>query len=340
MADENRIMIIAEAGVNHNGDLDTARKMVRVAKKAGADYVKFQTFQPEELVTASAEKAEYQKKGMGAKESQFEMLKKLALPEEAYRKLNMYCREQGIGFLSTPFDLGSIELLSSCDMDYWKVPSGAVTDLPFLEKIAQTGKKVILSTGMSQIREIQAAVDILERHGSSEIVILHCNTEYPTPFQDVNLLAMKQLERVFHKKTGYSDHTEGIEVPVAAAALGAVVIEKHFTLDRRMEGPDHMASLEPDELACMVKAVRNIEKALGDGEKRVTDSEKKNICLVRKSIVASKYIKAGEVFTEQNITVRRPGNGISPMEWYQILGTRAAREYAPDEYIRKECMDV
>lgn len=249
-------------------------------------------------------------------------------------------RPAGDRFFIHPFDLKSIDFLSRLNMDYWKVPSGEITNLPYLEKIAGTGKKVILSTGMSELYEIREALDILEKNGSGEVTILQCNTEYPTPFADVDLLAMKQMEELFHKRVGYSDHTQGIEIPIAAAALGARVIEKHFTLDRNMEGPDHRASLEPDELAAMVSAIRNVEKALGDGKKRRTASEKHNVELVRKSIVASVPIKTGELFTAGNITVKRPGTGISPMEWHSVLGKQAKRDYEPDEMIEKEYMDV
>ncbi|MBD5555769.1 MAG: N-acetylneuraminate synthase [Roseburia sp.] len=339
MGNEKSVIIIAEAGVNHNGSLHLAKEMVEKAKAAGADYIKFQTFIPEELVTCRAEKAQYQKVQTGDT-SQLEMLRSLALSNEEFATLKNYCDQFGIGFLSTPFDFKSIEFLCSFNMDYWKVPSGEITNLPYLEKIGKTQKKVILSTGMSEIDEIRAAVDILEENGSSDITILHCNTEYPTPFTDVNLLAMKQIESIFHKAVGYSDHTQGIEIPIAAVALGAKVIEKHFTLDRTMEGPDHRASLEPDELSSMVKAIRNVAAALGDGKKKRTASEENNINIVRKSIVAAKSIKAGEIFTEDNITVKRPGTGISPMEWHQILGNAATKNYDPDEPIEKECSDV
>lgn len=339
MGNEKSVIIIAEAGVNHNGSLHLAKEMVEKAKAAGADYIKFQTFIPEELVTCRAEKAQYQKVQTGDT-SQLEMLRSLALSNEEFATLKNYCDQFGIGFLSTPFDFKSIEFLCSFNMDYWKVPSGEITNLPYLEKIGKTQKKVILSTGMSEIDEIRAAVDILEKNGSSDITILHCNTEYPTPFTDVNLLAMKQIESIFHKAVGYSDHTQGIEIPIAAVALGAKVIEKHFTLDRTMEGPDHRASLEPDELSSMVKAIRNVEAALGGGKKKRTASEENNINIVRKSIVAAKSIKAGEIFTEDNITVKRPGTGISPMEWHHILGNAATKNYDPDEPIEKECSDV
>ncbi len=329
-------IIIAEAGVNHNGDFSLAKRMVDEAKKAAADYIKFQTFVPQELAAAGAAKAAYQKRETGPGDAQLEMLKKLALSEETFLRLKEYCDEVGIGFLSSPFDLKSIRFLSALNMDFWKVPSGEITNLPYLEKIAETGKNVILSTGMSELDEITAAVSILEKNGSGEIIILHCNTEYPTPFGDVNLTAMKELGQIFHKQIGYSDHTTGIEVSIAAAALGAKVIEKHFTLDRTMAGPDHRASLEPDELTNMVDAIRNVELALGDGRKKRTASESRNVDSVRKSIVASKEIRAGELFTKDNITTKRPGNGISPMEWYEILGKTAGRDYRSDELIQRE----
>lgn len=340
MAVRKKIVIIAEAGVNHNGDLELAKQMADQAKWAGADYVKFQTFIPQKLVTRNAQKADYQKRETENSGLQLEMLERLALTQDAFRILHAYCKEIGIGFLSTPFDFESIDFLGSLDMDYWKLPSGEITDLPFLERVAGTGKKILLSTGMSRIDEIRSAVDILERGGAQKIILLHCNTQYPTPFADVNLLAMGQMRDVFCKEVGYSDHTLGIEVPVAAAALGACVIEKHFTLDRGMAGPDHRASLEPDAFAEMVREVRNIEAALGDGKKKVTASERHNITAVRKSIVASRDIKAGEIFTEENVTVKRPGHGISPMEWYRVLGNAAARDYAPDELLDRGCIDA
>lgn len=336
MTDKGHIIIIAEAGVNHNGNLNLAKKMIEEAKKAGADYVKFQTFIPKELVTAYAPKADYQNREAEKRDSQLEMLQNLALDEEAFIELKKHCDRLGIGFLSTPFDMKSIDFLAELDMDYWKIPSGEITNLPYLEKIAKTRKNVILSTGMSEMDEIREAVDILERNGASEIMILHCNTEYPTPFADVNLTAMKQIENDLNKQVGYSDHTEGIEVPIAAAALGAKIIEKHFTLDRKMEGPDHQASLEPGQLTDMVRAIRHIEDAIGNGKKMRTASERCNVDVVRKSIVASKDIHTGEIFTEDNITVKRPGNGISPMKWYQVLGQKATRDYKTDEFIKKE----
>lgn len=327
------IVIIAEAGVNHNGSMELAKKMVHAAKEAGADYVKFQTFVPKELVSRYAAKADYQKETTDAGESQLQMLEKLALREKDFVELKQYCKECGIGFISTPFDLKSMEFLESLDMDFWKIPSGEVTNYPYLEKIGKTGRKVVMSTGMCELSEIREAIQVLEENGTMDITLLHCNTEYPTPFEDVNLRAMEQMKQELGKPIGYSDHTIGIEVPIAAAALGAVVLEKHFTLDKSMDGPDHRASLEPDELKQMVMAVRNIEKCLGDGVKRRTDSEEKNLAVARKSIVAKCPIKKGETFTEENLTVKRPGNGISPMLWKQILFTEAKQDYDTDELI-------
>lgn len=330
------VKVIAEAGVNHNGSMELAKKMVIAAKEAGADYVKFQTFIPHNLVSQYADKAEYQKKATGSEQSQLQMLEQLALTQQDFIELEAFCKEIRIGFISTPFDLESIDFLNGLDMDFWKLPSGEVTNLPYLEKIAQTGKAVIMSTGMCEMEEIEEAVAVLEKNGAGDIVVLHCNTEYPTPMQDVNLLAMKQMAEVLKKPIGYSDHTQGIEVAIAAVALGATVIEKHFTLDKTMEGPDHRASLEPDELAQMVRAIRNIEQSLGDGQKKRTESEKKNCAVARKSIVAKRTIQKGERFTEENLTVKRPGNGISPMCWYEMLGKVANREYVQDELI-DEC---
>jgi N,N'-diacetyllegionaminate synthase len=327
------VIIIAEAGVNHNGSMELAKRMVVEAKNAGADYVKFQTFIPEKLVSQYAGKAEYQKKTTGGGGSQLEMLKKLALTEADFVELQAYCREVGIGFISTPFDLQSIAFLDQLHMDFWKLPSGEVTNLPYLEAIGRTKKKVVMSTGMCELDEIRDAIRVLEEAGASDLTVLHCNTEYPTPFCDVNLRAMKQMAEVLKKPIGYSDHTIGIEVPIAAVALGAVVIEKHFTLDRTMEGPDHAASLEPGELKAMVTAIRNIEKSLGDGQKKRTESERRNCEAARKSIVAGRDIRAGEVFTEENLTVKRPGTGISPMKWHEVLGTTAKKDYVSDELI-------
>ena len=327
------VLVIAEAGVNHNGSMELAKKMVVAAKEAGADYMKFQTFIPKNLVSRFAVKADYQKRTTEEEDSQLQMLEKLALTQEDFVELQTYCKEVGIGFLSTPFDLESIAFLNTLDMDFWKLPSGEITNLPYLEKIAQTGKRIIMSTGMCEMNEIQEAVEVLEGNGAGDIVILHCNTEYPTPFSDVNLLAMHEMAKVLQKPIGYSDHTVGIEVAIAAVALGAVVIEKHFTLDRTMEGPDHAASLEPNELVAMVQAIRNIEEARGTGVKHRTVSEEKNCKVARKSIVAAKAIKKGEILTKDNLTVKRPGNGISPMKWYDILGNVAEKDYEADELI-------
>ena len=330
------VIIIAEAGVNHNGDINIAKRLVKEAKKEGADYVKFQTFVPEKLVAHTAKKAKYQQKTTGTKESQLEMLKKLALTQNEFCELKQYCEEQQIGFLSTPFDLESIDFLEKLNIPLWKVPSGEITNLPYLEKIGQAHKPVILSTGMSTMQEIQEALNILNKNGCGKVTILHCNTEYPTAMKDVNLLAMDTIRKVCNVEVGYSDHTQGIEVPIAAVALGASVIEKHFTLDRKMDGPDHRASLEPDELKEMVQAIHNIETALGEKEKIVTESEMKNKSVARKSIVAAKSIKRGEIFTVDNITVKRPGTGISPMRWYDILGRKADRNYEPDDLIERQ----
>lgn len=329
------VIIIAEAGVNHNGDLALARRMVKEARRAGADYVKFQTAVPELVISEFAPKAEYQKETTGAGESQLDMCRAIHLPLGDYEGLADLCRQEGIGFMSTPFDLVSIDTLVPLGMDYWKIPSGEITNLPYLRKIASKGGRVILSTGMSTLDEVEAAVRILENGGigRSDIILLHCNTQYPTPMCDVNLRAMDALRILGCGGVGYSDHTVGIEVSVAAVAMGATVIEKHFTLDKNMPGPDHKASLEPDELAAMVKSIRNIECALGSGEKTVSDSERPNIEVARKSIVASRDIKAGELLTEDNITVKRPGNGVSPMRWDSVVGTRAVRDFGRDELI-------
>ena len=333
--DNNRVIIIAEAGVNHNGSFERAKEMIYAAKKAGADYVKFQTAIPELVISTYAPKAEYQKDTDGEERSQLEMCKAIHLPLEDYAALKDLCAEVGIGFMSTPFDLVSISLLNTLGQDYMKVPSGEITNLPYLRKIAAGNTPVILSTGMSTIDEIAAAIEILTSKGltKDDITVLHCNTEYPTPMQDVNLRAMQTIARELGVRVGYSDHTKGIEVPIAAVALGAKVIEKHFTLSRQLPGPDHRASLEPDELAAMVSAIRNIEQALGDGVKRVSESERKNMVVARKSIVALHPIKKGELFTEQNITVKRPGNGVSPMLWDEVTGTPAPRDFAEDEPI-------
>ena len=327
------ILIIAEAGVNHNGSLECAKEMALAAKKAGADIVKYQTAVPEQVVSRFAEKADYQKQQTGSEESQLEMIKKIHFGFEEHRQLKEYCDEIGIRYLSTPFDLDSIDFLATLDMPVWKIPSGEITNLPYLEKVAALKKPLILSTGMSMLSEIEDALAVLEENGCEDVTLLHCNTEYPTPMEDVNLLAMRDLEEQFALPVGFSDHTLGIEADIAAAALGACVIEKHFTLDKTLEGPDHQASLEPDELKAMVRAIRNIEKALGTGEKHVTPSEAKNRPIARKSIVAKRAIKKGEVFTAENLTTKRPGDGVSPMRWYDVLGKEASRDFAEDEKI-------
>ena len=328
-----KVKIIAEAGVNHNGDMMLAYKLVDAAKDSGANIIKFQTFNPKSIVSKFAQKAEYQKRNTGGEDGQLTMLNKLALSQENFVDLKAYCEKVGIDFLSTPFDLESIEFLDSIGCRLWKIPSGEITNYPYLVKIAKTGYPVIMSTGMSNMEEIGEALDVLTKNGSGEISLLHCTTEYPAPFEDVNLKAMHTLKEKFGCKIGYSDHTKGIEIPIAAVAMGAEIIEKHFTLDKNMEGPDHKASLEPNELKAMVQAIRNVEKAIGDGNKTPSNSEKKNIEIVRKSIVAKRNIKTGERLTEENITTKRPGNGISPMRWNEVLGTVAKRDFSEDELI-------
>lgn len=329
----NKTLIIAEAGVNHNGSLDLAKKLVDVAKASGADIVKFQTFISENAVSKMAQKADYQKQETPSGESQLEMVKKLELKFNEFVELKKYCTEKDIEFLSTAFDFESIDFLAGLGMSLWKIPSGEITNLPYLIKIARLGQPIILSTGMCTMGEIHLAITILKEHGAGEITLLHCTTEYPAPFRDVNLRALSSIKEEFGVKVGYSDHTSGIEVAIAAVAIGAEVIEKHFTLDRNMEGPDHKASLEPEELKAMVEAIRNIEQALGDGIKKPAESEKKNIIIARKSIIARKNIKAGEVLSEENLTVKRPGDGISPMKWFEVLGTKAKRDFKEDEMI-------
>ena len=329
----NKVFIIAEAGVNHNGSMEIAIKLVDAAASAGADAIKFQTFKAENLVCKNAAKAEYQLETTNEKESQFDMLKKLELTSEMHEQLMAYCKQKEIMFLSTPFDVESLHYLNEKNIAILKIPSGEITNYPFLREIGKTGRKVILSSGMSTLEEVRRAVKVLKESGSKEITVLHCNTEYPTPYTDVNLKAMLTLKKELGVEVGYSDHTQGIEVPIAAAALGATVIEKHFTLDRNMDGPDHKASLEPDELQSMVQAIRNIEAALGDGIKMPTKSEKRNIDVVRKSIVAKCDIAEGEVFTENNLTTKRPGTGVSPMLWQQIIGQKAKRNFSIDELI-------
>ncbi|WP_274950006.1 N-acetylneuraminate synthase [Bacteroides cutis] len=331
----NHVIIIAEAGVNHNGDYELAKQLVLNAKEAGVDYVKFQTAKPELVISRFAEMAEYQKTNTGMVESQLEMCKKIHLKLEDYKPLKTFCEEVGVKFISTPFDLLSIDVLESLDMDFWKVPSGEVTNYPYLVKIANTHRPVVMSTGMCEVEEVRDAVNVLLDNGLTrdQVSLLHCNTEYPTPFEDVNLKAMNDLVREFGLKVGYSDHTIGIEVPIAAVAMGAEIIEKHFTLDHNMPGPDHKASLEPGELKAMVNAIRNIEKAMGDGKKHVSNSERKNIAVARKSIIAARDIKKGEVLTEENLTVKRPGNGINPMRWNEVVGKNAIHDFVEDELI-------
>ncbi len=328
-------IIIAEAGVNHNGTFQMAKEMVETAYWCGVDYVKFQTFKAEKIANKFACQAQYQQRNLMRKSSQVDMLRQLELQFSDFSLLNDHCSKTGIKFLSTPFDLESIDFLAGLDMDYMKVPSGEITNLPYLRKIAQTGIPVIMSTGMCRIGEIEDAMDVLYNQGltADKITLLHCNTEYPTPMVDVNLRAMETLRSAFGTNVGYSDHTRGIEVAIAAVAIGASVIEKHFTLDRTLPGPDHVASLEPDELKLMVDSIRNIEIAIGHSEKYVSNSERKNIAVARKSIVASKDIKKGDVLSEENLTVKRPGSGISPMQWDSVVGRIAIRDFQEDELI-------
>jgi N,N'-diacetyllegionaminate synthase len=332
----NKIFIIAEAGVNHNGSLNTALKMVDAAVASGVDAVKFQKFKAEKIISASAPKAGYQAQTTGTNESQLKMLSKLELDEFAHKELYGFCKDKGVLFLSSPFDLDSIDLLDRLGMEIFKIPSGEITNLPYLRKLGALSKKLILSTGMTDLGEIEDALLVLMKAGTAReaITLLHCNTEYPTPFEDVNLRAMVTIKAAFPGiQVGYSDHTPGIEVPIAAVALGARVIEKHFTLDRNMEGPDHRASLEPDELKAMVAGVRNIEKAMGNGIKTPSPSELKNKLISRKSIVAARDISKGEAFTKENLTVKRAGVGMSPMNWDDIIGSHATRDFVVDEPI-------
>lgn len=326
-------LVIAEAGVNHNGSLEIAKQLAQTAKKCGADIVKFQTAKLNSLVSRYAGMAEYQKMNIGADMSQRQMLEKLLLTYDDFVELSAFCRDIGIRFLSTPFDLDSISFLESLGCDIWKIPSGEITNLPYLERIAATHKKIILSTGMCTMEEVRAALRVLNKHGAKDVSILHCTTQYPAPFEDVNLNAMLTLRSEFKCQVGYSDHTKGIEIPIAAVAMGAAIIEKHFTLDRAMEGPDHKASLEPDELRSMICAIRNVEVALGSGEKAPSASEIPNMVVARKSIVAGTRIKKGELLTAENLTTKRPGNGISPMKWHDVLGTMAVRDFEEDELI-------
>jgi len=329
------VLIIAEAGVNHNGDLALAKQLVDAAVEAGADLVKFQTFNAERLATQAAPKADYQNRTTDQSESQFSMLRQLELTAEMHEALIAHCQNRKIGFLSTGFDIQSLDYLASLGLDCFKIPSGEITNLPYLRHVGAFGKSVILSTGMATLGEIEAALDVLENAGAprSRITVLHCNTEYPAPMQDVNLRAMCSIRDAFGVEVGYSDHTPGIEVPIATVALGATVIEKHLTLDRNLPGPDHKASLEPDEFAAMVSAIRNIEQAMGDGIKRPSPSESKNKPIARKSLVATRAIRAGEIFTQDNVTAKRPGTGVSPMRWDEVIGRTALRDFLADELI-------
>lgn len=330
-----RTLIIAEAGVNHNGDLVLAKRLIDAAADAGADLVKFQTFNANRLATLSARKADYQTQTTDSEESQHEMLHRLELSTEMHNELIAHCAARNIGFFSTGFDIESVDLLVSLGQDHFKIPSGEITNLPYLRHIGKFGKAVILSSGMASMGEIEAAIDVLEQEGTprASMTVLHCTTEYPTHMTEVNLRAMQSIHTAFGVAVGYSDHTSGIEVAIAAVALGASVVEKHFTLDRNLPGPDHKASLEPEELRAMVVAIRNIEVALGDGIKRLTPSEASNKPIARKSLVASQAIRSGEVFSAENITAKRPGTGISPMRWDEIIGRAAPREFAADELI-------
>lgn len=329
----NHTFIIAEAGVNHNGSFELAKQLVDKAVWAGVDCIKFQTFNSKNLVSKNAQKADYQKKNTDSNESQFEMLKKLELSKEQFIELKNYCQKKNIMFLSTPFDLESIDFLASIGVNIWKVPSGEITNYPFLRAIGKRKESVIMSTGMCTLEEVRDAVAVLKKFGTNDVTLLHCTTEYPAPYESVNLNAMLTLKNEFSYKVGYSDHTNGIEIPVAAVAMGSCVIEKHFTLNKNMEGPDHKASLEPDELKQMVQSIRNVEAALGDGIKQPSEAEKKNIAIARKSIVAACDLKKGEVFSENNITAKRPGNGLSPMCWESILGKEAKKDFFEDEVI-------
>lgn len=328
----DKVFIIAEMGVNHNGHLNTAKELIKAAAAAGVDAVKTQSFVADRLAVKGAQKAKYQREETG-EGSQIAMLKALEVSDDMYWAMAEYAADSGVMLFSTPFDIPSVRLLNTLGQRIFKIPSGEITNLPYLIETGRLRKPVIMSTGMAELPEIAAALDVLRKHGTNDITLLHCNTQYPTPYPDANLRAMDTLRQAFGLPVGYSDHTPGITVSVAAAALGATVIEKHFTLDKRMEGPDHKASIEPDELATMVEAIRNVEQALGDGVKRVTDSERENMDIARKSIVAAKDINVGEVFTEENITTKRPGNGVSPMRWFEVLGTTAKRDFAYDELI-------
>lgn len=330
-----KVFIIAEAGVNHNGCIETAKRLIKVASEAGADAIKFQTFKAENIVTKKAKKAQYQINNESGTDSQYEMLKQLEIDHRAHRELIAFCQQHDIMFLSTPFDIESINLLHELGIEIFKIPSGEITNLPYLRSIGSLKKEIILSTGMSNLNEIGEALEVLVNAGTpkEKVTILHANTEYPTPMEDVNLRAMNTIAETFDVKVGYSDHTLGVEVDIAAVALGANVIEKHITLDKTMPGPDHKASLEPDELEVMVRGIRNIEQALGCRTKKPSNSETKNLQIVRKSIIAKTEISEGELLTESNVTVKRPGMGISPMKWDAIIGSKAKRDYQEDELI-------
>jgi len=331
----NRVFIIAEAGVNHNGDIGLAKKLIDAAVDAGADAVKFQTFRADKLASKNAFMAEYQKKNIGHDETQREMLKALELSVEDHNELVRHCERNNILFLSTPFDLESIELLRSFNLEIYKIPSGEINNLPYLRRIGSLQKQIILSTGMADLGEIEDALNVLTEAGTSkdDITVLHCNTEYPTPMEDVNLSAMLTIKEAFKINVGYSDHTLGIEIPIAAVALGARLIEKHITLDKNMIGPDHKASMDPSELKVMVSAIRMVESAFGSGIKKPSASEQKNRTIARKSIVAAKQINQGEIFSAENMTTKRPGSGLNPMIWDMIIGLRAKRDFAEDDFI-------
>lgn len=330
---KNKVFIIAEAGVNHNGSLECAKQMVDVAVEAKADAIKFQTFSAERLACKKAPKADYQLKSTESGESQLEMLKKLELSDEEFVKLQEYCNRRGIMFLSTPFDVMSLKFLISIGMKMIKISSGEITDYPLLREAGKSRLPIILSTGMCSMVEVKEAISVLRCYGATDITVLQCNTEYPTPYEDANLEGMLTLGKETNCNYGYSDHTEGNEIAIAAASLGAMIIEKHFTLDKNMEGPDHKASIEPKELCNLIRSIRNVERAMGDGEKKISNSERKNIDIARKSIVAACRIKSGEQFTENNITTKRPGSGLSPMKWDEVIGAIATRDYIEDEAI-------
>lgn len=331
----SKVLIIAEAGVNHNGDMELAKKLVDAAADAGADYVKFQTYKTDALLLETAEKAGYQKKIMGESENQYEMLKKLELCENNHVVLIEHCESRNVRFLSSPFDLDSIDLIAKLNLDFIKVPSGEITNFPYIRKVGGAGKKILLSTGMSNLGEIEAALNLMVDSGADmdQISVMHCNTEYPTPPKDANLRAISTIQNAFNVKVGYSDHTLGVEAAIAAVSMGATVIEKHITLDKNMSGPDHMASMDPEDFKQFVQCIHNVEAMLGGGLKRPSQSEKKNITIARKSIVASKAISKGEPFGEGNLTTKRPGDGVSPMRWNDVVGKVAHREYSVDEKI-------